>query len=294
MRTPDDQALQVELARSLPPSTWRRRITALFTRPKLPAWAIILLQLIQWVPDWKSRIEFWLDTARSMGGYVGTAATLVASPYFNAGLLVFAVAWLFFFGEPARGVQRDPRWRYVGWSIFAISLIAIGVTAGYGAIEIYIREQIASRQSTILHDGTSRYAPPQPVDPGFSFQRRLSPDQFRALVQQAAKLKSDFPSLLIAIPPGDNEAWVLAKDFHDALVRGGVLAGDNQNMMPQGPEETGVMIAVPIPHDPPAGAQRLREALEIIGIVPHFVENKLAAQSSPANQVILFIGPKPI
>jgi hypothetical protein len=220
------------------------------------------------VPDWKARIEFWFDAARGMGGHMGTIATVVASPYFNFGLSAFGVAWLIFIGEPVRGVQRDPRWRYVGWSIFAICLTAIIVTAGYGAIEIYIREEIATRQATILHDATNPNAPTQPTDPTFTYRRRLSPDQFRALVQEGPKLKPLFPSLLVTIAPGDGEADTLRLDIVDALIRGGITINE-ANQIPEGPGETGVMIAVPDIHNPPEDAEHLRQALEIIGYWYH-------------------------
>jgi hypothetical protein len=270
-----------------------RRVSTLFTRPKLPAWAFILLGIVQWVPDWKSRIEFWLAAARGVGGHWGTMATVVASPYFSLGLSVFGIAWLAFIGEPAHGVQRDPRWRFVGWSVFAVCLTAIVVTAGYGAIEIYIREQIATREATILHDGTNSNAKPQPPDPAFSFQRRLSPDQFRALVQQGTKLKAFFADpLLIGNPPGDSEAFRLGKDISDALTRAGVATGDI-TLAPAGPDQTGVMIAVPDLHNPTEEAEQLRQALEIIGIIPKYIttpKERLGAKNAP----ILFIGPKPI
>jgi hypothetical protein len=278
-------------ARAQPSS--RRRISALFTQPKLPAWAFILLGMIQWIPDWKSRIEFWLDAARSTGGYMGTVAAAIASPYFSVGLSVFGVAWLIFIGEPAQGVQRDPRWRFVGWSVFAVCLTAIIVTAGSGAIEIYIREQIATRQATILHDATNSNAKPQPADPAFSFQRRLSPDQFRALVQQGAKLRAFFTKLLIGIPQGDNEAWGLRKDLSDALIRAGILTADF-DLVPAGPDQTGIMIGVPDIHNLTEDAEQLRQTLEIIGIVPTYITISKERSDLTGAPVILFIGPKPI
>jgi hypothetical protein len=266
---------------------WLRRISALFTRPKLPAWAFILLGIVQWVPDWKTRIEFWFDAVRSMGGYMGTMATVAASPYFNVGLSAFGVAWLIFIGEPVRGVQRDPRWRYVGWGIFAICLTAIIVTAGYGAIEIYIREEIATRQATILHDGTIPNAPPQPADPAFLYRRRLSSDQFRALVQEGRKLKPFFPSLLVTIAPRGRRSG-----HPEIRFRGGITINE-ANQVPEGPDQTGVMIAIPDIHNPPEDAEHLRQALEIIGIIPKYITtpaDRLGAKNAP----ILFIGPRPI
>jgi hypothetical protein len=258
----------------------------------LPAWAFILLGIIQWIPDWKARIDFWFDAARSMGGYMGTVATVVASPYFNVGLTAFGILWLIFIGEPVRGVQRHPGWRYVGWGIFTICLTTVIVTAGYGAIEIYIREQVAARQATILHDGTNPNATPQPPDRALTYSRSLSPDQFRALAQEGVKLKPFFPTLLITIAPGDGEANNLRANFFDALVRAGIRIIE-ANQVPEGPDQTGVMIDVPDVHDPPEAAERLRQTLEIIGIFPKYVPMP-RDRAGGTNPPILFIGPKPI
>jgi hypothetical protein len=71
-----------------PRKTWRQRIKAVFTEPvKLPGWAAVLLVIVEVVPDWKSRFEFWLQMAKGMGGGIAMAATVIASPYFTPTLL---------------------------------------------------------------------------------------------------------------------------------------------------------------------------------------------------------------
>src|SRR6266536_5310139 len=74
---------------------WRRRVVGLFTEPiKLPGWAAAGLAIIIFVPDWHARIEFWLAVVKSMGGYAGMTATVLASPYFSPALFVSGILWV--------------------------------------------------------------------------------------------------------------------------------------------------------------------------------------------------------
>ncbi len=61
-------------------------------------------------------------------------------------------------------------------------------------------------------------------------------------------------------------------------------------MTPNGPDQTGVMIVVDDPLNPPDYARKLREALEIIGIVAPFIKKPISGKFGPT----LFIGPKPL
>ncbi len=198
--------------KSQPRRTW---LALLFSPRKWPGWGTIGLGAAR-IFHLGEDIDFAINMVRSLGGDLGSIATAIASPFFAIALIGYGVVHLIFVGEPRRAV-RGRAWIYVGWAIFGLCFTAVAVTAIWGALEIYIREQIASRQATILHDGLSPRAQPQPPDPAFSFQRRLSPDQFRQFVQQAAKLKPEISSVLLTIAPGDNEAWALRKDLSDAL-----------------------------------------------------------------------------
>lgn len=123
-----------------PKPAWYKR---LFARRKLPAWAFFVLSAIEQIPDWKGRLDFWMESAREADGYLGVAAIMIASPYFSVGLVAAGVAWLLFVGEPQKGVQRHAWLPYLGWGLFAVCLTAVVVTAGWGAIQFYIREKIA-------------------------------------------------------------------------------------------------------------------------------------------------------
>jgi len=90
-------------------------------------------------------ISFWFDAAQAVGGYIGTLATAVASPYFNVALTVCAVAWLLWAGEPKKGVLRDPRWSYLAWTIVGIVGVTLAIIAGYGYFEIKVLEAVATR-----------------------------------------------------------------------------------------------------------------------------------------------------
>jgi hypothetical protein len=125
------------------------RVKRLFTAPKLPAWAVILLLIIEYIPDWKSRYDFWLGVAKSLGGETGVAAALVASPFFNLALLTSAILWMIFVGEPKKGIQRHSSLTAIGWGMFGLSLTIIVLTVGAGAIEAYVQEEVSARDIRI-------------------------------------------------------------------------------------------------------------------------------------------------
>jgi hypothetical protein len=127
----------------------RRRAYLLVTAPKLPAWAVILLLVIKEVPGWKSRYEFWLAAAKSLGGMPGTIASVIASNYFAAIAGVMAAAYIVLVGEPKKGTQRHHWWPYIGWSVFGLLLTSIIVTGIVGYVEIYIKEEVSSRDEAI-------------------------------------------------------------------------------------------------------------------------------------------------
>jgi hypothetical protein len=124
----------------------RERIRSiLFGRIKLPGWAAILFAIITGIPDWKSRLDFWLGAVVAAGGYLGMVAAAIASPYFSPGLALAGLAYLLFVGEPKKGVQRHPWWPYVGWSIVSICFAATALTAIIGGVQISIKQQVGQQ-----------------------------------------------------------------------------------------------------------------------------------------------------
>jgi hypothetical protein len=193
-----------------PRRTWRQRIRAAFTEPvKLPGWAAIIVVVVQVVPDWKSRIDFWLSVAKSAGGYLAVAAAVVASPYFTPSLLAGGLAWVLFAGEAPRGVQRHHWLRYVGWSVFLVCVTLIVITAGYGALTFYVKEQVSQRDI----DLQKKYA----SGPIFW---HLTDAEKLAFKNELSKVpeKERFQVQIICLPDAGSRAFVedIAQVFNDA------------------------------------------------------------------------------
>jgi hypothetical protein len=141
----------------LPKRSFGQRVKAMFTQPvKLPGWLLVVITLVQVVPDWKSRFDFWLDVAKSTGGYLAVAATVIASPYFTPSLLAVGLGWIVFAGEAPVGVQRHHWLKHVGWAVSSFCVAVIVVTIGYGAIEFYIQKEVSTRDTEIQQQAAVR------------------------------------------------------------------------------------------------------------------------------------------
>ena len=192
------------LPESSPPEkqkrSWGERFKALFTQPvKLPGWAAVLLVILEVVPDWKGRIDFWLGVAKASGGYLAMAAAVVASPFFTRALLIAGLAWIIFAGEPDQGVQRHHWLRYVGWSVFLICFTAVVLTAGYGAFEIAIQDEVGIRDTQLQ----KRYA----IRPVYW---HLTDYQKTILAAELGKIpeKDRFPIQILCLPDAGSRTYV--------------------------------------------------------------------------------------
>lgn len=133
-----------------PAAPWYRRIIRRVFGPwKLPGWGTLILFVIIQVPDWKGRLDFWLDAAREASIYTFAGAAVISSPYFSVGLALAGVAWLVFVGEPEKGVQRHRWLPYLGWGFVSLCLTAIVVTGGWGAVQIYIAKEVSRRDQSL-------------------------------------------------------------------------------------------------------------------------------------------------
>jgi hypothetical protein len=186
----------------------RRRAYALVTAPKIPAWAVIALIVLREIPDWKSRYDFWLTAAKSLGGAPGMIASIIGSAYFGPTAGVIAAAYIIFIGEPKKNTQRHHWWPYIGWSVFGALVTVMVVTGIVGYVEIYIKQEVSNRDEAIQKQSAVRpvfwhltdfekaslaYALDQvPPDKRFPFQIRCLPDAgSRTYVEDLAKVFID-------------------------------------------------------------------------------------------------------
>jgi hypothetical protein len=121
------------------------RARRLLTRVKIPGWLMLAYVFFQGVPDWKSRFDFWLETTKSMGGYLGSAATVLLAPYIGIVIAVAGLAWLGLAGERLPAIQ-PPRWvEPLSKIAFLGFLSLVVVTVGSGYFETRVRESAAER-----------------------------------------------------------------------------------------------------------------------------------------------------
>jgi hypothetical protein len=114
----------------------------------LPAWLTILLAIYIGIPDWNSRNEFWLSVAKSSGGPMSIIASIFLWKYFAPTLSVVAIIYLVLVNRrtaPSIGPpSQHPVAAVMAWGTFTVCLLALLITAGYGAIQIYIQREIAN------------------------------------------------------------------------------------------------------------------------------------------------------
>jgi hypothetical protein len=132
----------------------RKRACVLVTAPKIPAWAAIALLVIREIPDWKSRYDFWLAAAKSLGGLPAMIAALISSPFFGPTVGLFAAAYIVLIGEPKNNTQRHHWWPYLGWTVFGLLATAIIVTGITGYVEIYIKEEVGKRDVALQNQAS--------------------------------------------------------------------------------------------------------------------------------------------
>jgi hypothetical protein len=104
--------------------------------------------------------------------------------------------------------------------VFFICLAALTAGAVYGALELYIRKQIAEGVAGIPR-GPEASDPNRPQTP---FTKGnwggITPDQMRVLVQELPKLPLTY--LQFFSVPGDNAGWQYWHQLNDVFQRSGI------------------------------------------------------------------------
>ena len=117
---------------------------AVLTRPfsfrKLPGWAEIAVGVAARISSHEERARNAFEVMRDMGGDPEMIASVVTSPWFSAGLILSGVGYLVFVGEPQKGIQRQPWWPIVGWSVVSVCMAILLSATGYGYFQYRVME----------------------------------------------------------------------------------------------------------------------------------------------------------
>jgi hypothetical protein len=273
---------------STTPKWSRDRVVAFITNAllgqfKVPGWLAIALAVFMGVADWNSRIEFWISVARSSNRYLGTIASVLLWPYFAPALAI--AGFLYVLAVPgSRNAQRHPIVPIVAWISVALCIASVVITAGYGAIEIYIRQEVAKGLTGVPRGTPDALSGDQP--PVYSNARQLSPNQIRLLLVELAKFKDIIHEVQIFSPPLDGEANAYVRQLLDTFQRSGIMVSTGISI-PLGLDDVGISIRVQRPSEPSEKVQKLLEAFAVANISPRIVEWNNSVD-------IIYVGPRPM
>jgi hypothetical protein len=253
----------------------------------LPGWLLIIIAIFIGVPDFAHRFEFWFSVTQSSAEKLSIMANILRWPYFSPTLALLGISYIVAVSSRPQAGRYRQALPTIGWIAATICFVSVLVTAGYGAIEIYIRQEIAKGITGIPRNTPE--SPNRPQQPAYSQPRGLQPDQVRILSVEFAKLKPLLSSIMITVPPRDNEAWTLRKQFDDILLRAGISVEWGEQV-PSGIDDVGLKIAVPDPQNPPAEAERFREALAVANIPATYTTPVVY----PDRRFVFYIAPRPL
>jgi hypothetical protein len=265
-----------------------KRLRTLLRIRRWPGFALAALGIGWRLLDVGGRLDMLSRVVEGMGGNPAMIAPIISSVWFSVGLVVLGVAYVVFLGEPKKGVQRHPAWPYVAWIVVIICLTLMIAIPGYGAIELYIRREIAKGETGVPRNTPDPPSRPQP--PAYSAERSLQPDQVRILSREFAKLKDVMPRIAIAVPPRDNEPYRLRMQFDNILLRVGIVV-DWVERVPHGLDDVDFMLLVKDTNDIPAAAERFREALAVANINLTLAS---PVDTSNPSEWAFFIAPRPL
>jgi hypothetical protein len=225
-----------------------------------------------------------------MGGDPEVIVGIVESLWFSVALVAAGVFYLIFVGEPERGVRRHPAWSAAAWTALALVLGMLAFAPVYGSIELYIRNQIIRREAGVPSGTPSDPSAPGNQKPVFGAPRNLTQGQQKILYVGALKLTKLIPQLMLTYISSDNESYQYMANFQQMLKQAGIQVSLGEQL-PEGQDQSGLMIVVPDPDKISEPAERLRELLVDMDLKPKFVARP---QRFGSNPLILFIGPRPV
>jgi hypothetical protein len=269
-----------------------------FSPRKWPGYALTLLGLGQtfvhygWdVLHIGGRLDVLWRVAESLGATTALVTSVILWPWTGIILIVSGVLYVVFVGEPTIGVQRHHWWPYVGWAIVAFVFVSMALPALYGALELYIRSEIAKGIA-----GAPRGESPaennqaHPQRPLSQENRNLQPDQTRILKEELPKLRQFITYISIAYVPIDAESQGITGEYAKLFERSGIHPS-SFGLEPNGPEDQGLIILVKDKTKIPVAAQKLIEILAVADIHPIVHDDIHTNNLNDDNGFIFFVAP---
>jgi len=199
------------------------------------------------------------------------------------------VSYVIFVGEPEKGIQRHHWWPYVGWLIFAASFVTIVAVTGYGAIEFYIRQEIAKGTAGIPRNEVG--SPARPQAPLIATDQHLMPDQERILLQELPRLRSLITRIQVAQSANDPPAFGVTDQYMRLFTRSGV-SPQKIFIDPRGPEDQGILILVADKSKPPKSVENASANIGDSNVHPRVVQ--WTPNIIPPDGFVFFVAPAPI
>ena len=238
-----------------------------------------------------------------MGGYLGLAATIAASPWFVPGLVIAGLGYLAFAGEIEKPIRRHPGWLILGWTIFGITALAFSglLLAGYVAI------RVAKQTSTGTVQNLSRSNQEVKSELGSietqiaqirqelqqSRPRIFTEDQRQKLVAVLRNVPTGKTySLIVEVIASCNECSGYANDLMAAWngLTGWKVQGTTNFSL--NPRLTGVLIGVDAKNCPPDESKLLSDSFDAANISHSFTPVP-PDFAMPTGFCGLFVGNKP-
>jgi len=249
----------------------------LFETSQWSGWATFLLGAFIFIPDWQSRLSFWLDTLRQVSGSADMVAEILFGPYVGMALIFVGLAWIMivaFQTEHARARQWMP---LAGWTIFVVFVIVLSSLALF--MEFFNSSNIPVAMKYFAEKSDIRHISNQKKD---------------LLKSNLLKIKDQIPTLSM-IAERDTETLQYALDVLDVLKMGGIKVeyGGKEEIRPA-PEDLydtslrGIMIGVKFTDAPTRPAILLMRIFTDAGLEPNYI----AVEVSRPEDILLIIGPK--
>jgi hypothetical protein len=259
---------------------------------RIPGWLGLLFAIFWGVPTWQSKIDFWVNVAKSSGGLLGALADILTWPYLSATIAIVSFVYLGVVSLQAR--PDSPRNAILGsfaWISLTLVVLTSIIVAGYGAAEFYIRSEIEKGRAAIPRSSSPADSQKNGTDrPMYGSPRALTQNQQRLLSEMAESLQNQLPKpLQITYLATDMEAFGYAQQFRTAFEHAAVQTSGPIEQPLGKPGLSGVIIEVDDVKSPTGRA--LQQALELMDAHPQLISGLPRYGNYP---VILFIGPRPV